>query len=118
MVQAIRTARGPGHDIYILNGWLLVDDFEMTVDKNGKPDLLPKQRMELWSEHLGMPASTFIDGVTSAGHWLTLPASAHVTRCDPNAGIDKFLGKPISDERCEQIRYPYIEPDMPAEGIA
>lgn len=37
-----------------------------------------RYRASLWSEHLGVPASTLMDGVASASLWLARPAGARV----------------------------------------
>jgi phosphatidylserine/phosphatidylglycerophosphate/cardiolipin synthase-like enzyme/outer membrane protein OmpA-like peptidoglycan-associated protein len=70
-----------------------------------------KQRMDLWAEHLGLPAATFVDGVTSAAYWLSLPPSASVMRYDPRAERDKIAGIPVSDARCDSLR-DAVDPDV------
>jgi len=48
-------------------------------------------RCDLWSEHLGIPASSFVDGVASAGSWLTSSPVSRVMLYDPAADTDSAL---------------------------
>ncbi len=50
-----------------------------------RPSFAQKMRMRLWSEHLTIPQSRLVDGVASARHWLSLPASAQVEVYNPTA---------------------------------
>ena len=52
----------------------------------GNPSFAQALRMELWAEHLVMPASTFADGAASVTHWDRLPAGACVERYNPSGG--------------------------------
>lgn len=45
-------------------------------------------RMQLWAEHLDVPASAVEDGVTSAAQWLTSTPVARVRLYDPHAATD------------------------------
>ena len=66
-------------------------------------------RMNLWSEHLNTPPAAVVDGVASAGLWLTPPPGARVAPYNPTAGRDPW---PQTDEFCDRSR-DVIDPGFP-----
>lgn len=66
-----------------------------------------KMRMDLWSEHLLLPASRFVDGVTSAALWLRPATTARVLRYCPNEGSDIF------PPQCGILRDTLVDPAAP-----
>jgi phosphatidylserine/phosphatidylglycerophosphate/cardiolipin synthase-like enzyme len=72
--------------------------------RRGELTFAQKMRMDLWSEHLDRPASTFEDGVASASAWLSPGTSARVLRYCPNDGSD------IGEFKCGLIRDRVVDP--------
>jgi phosphatidylserine/phosphatidylglycerophosphate/cardiolipin synthase-like enzyme/outer membrane protein OmpA-like peptidoglycan-associated protein len=64
-------------------------------------------RMDLWSEHLGLPAAGLLDGVASGARWLRPPAGARVLRYCPEDGHD------FADFRCGALRETLVDPSAP-----
>lgn len=46
-------------------------------------------RTRLWSEHLGIPASSLTDPIAGAAHWSSPPSGSFITPYDPAAGSDR-----------------------------
>ncbi|HEV2817122.1 MAG TPA: peptidoglycan-binding protein [Allosphingosinicella sp.] len=63
-------------------------------------------RMDLWAEHLDLPAAALADGVASAAHWLRPPPSARVLPYCPDDGSSSPLG-------CDTLRDTFVDPAAP-----
>jgi phosphatidylserine/phosphatidylglycerophosphate/cardiolipin synthase-like enzyme len=50
----------------------------------GTHSFAQRLRMDMWAEHLDLPAARFEDGVASASHWLRAPVTARVLRYCPD----------------------------------
>lgn len=66
-----------------------------------------QMRMDLWAEHLNMPAAAFTDGVASAGVWLRPPPRARVVPYCPDDDSDIFPAK------CPAIKDSIVDPPAP-----
>lgn len=66
-----------------------------------------QMRMDLWSEHLSLPASRFVDGVASASLWLRPGTTARVMRYCPDEGSDTF------PPQCGILRDTLVDPAAP-----
>ena len=66
-----------------------------------------QMRMDLWSEHLSLPPSRFVDGVASASLWLRPGTTARVMRYCPDEGSDTF------PPQCGILRDTLVDPAAP-----
>lgn len=66
-----------------------------------------QMRMDLWAEHLSLPASRFVDGVASASAWLRPGTTARVLRYCPDEGSDIF------PPQCGILRDTVVDPAAP-----
>jgi phosphatidylserine/phosphatidylglycerophosphate/cardiolipin synthase-like enzyme/outer membrane protein OmpA-like peptidoglycan-associated protein len=66
-----------------------------------------QMRMDLWAEHLSLPASRFVDGVASASLWLRPATTARVMRYCPDEGTDTF------PPQCGILRDTLVDPAAP-----
>jgi phosphatidylserine/phosphatidylglycerophosphate/cardiolipin synthase-like enzyme len=64
-------------------------------------------RMDLWAEHLALPPSRFVDGVTSAALWLRRPPLARVLPYCPDDDTDGFFTS------CTVLGRDQIDPPAP-----
>jgi phosphatidylserine/phosphatidylglycerophosphate/cardiolipin synthase-like enzyme len=64
-------------------------------------------RMDLWSEHLDLPAARLADGVTSASHWLRPPTTARILPYCPDDDND------IATIKCGVIKERIVDPPAP-----
>jgi phosphatidylserine/phosphatidylglycerophosphate/cardiolipin synthase-like enzyme len=64
-------------------------------------------RMDLWSEHLDLPAARLTDGVASASHWLRPPTTARVLPYCPDDDDD------IATIKCGVIKERIVDPPVP-----
>lgn len=58
--------------------------FDDRVPTVGTQSFAQRMRMDMWAEHLDLPAARLEDGVASASHWLRAPTTARVMRYCPN----------------------------------
>jgi phosphatidylserine/phosphatidylglycerophosphate/cardiolipin synthase-like enzyme len=65
--------------------------FDDAVPSAGTLTFAQQLRCDLWSEHLGLPATTLTDGVASVSNWVTLPPSSRVLPYDPAGGTNSAL---------------------------
>ncbi|MBV9929447.1 MAG: peptidoglycan-binding protein [Alphaproteobacteria bacterium] len=64
-------------------------------------------RMDLWAEHLDLPASSLADGIASAAAWLRPRPSARIVRYCPDDDHD------IAEFKCGLIRDTIVDPPAP-----
>lgn len=64
-------------------------------------------RMDLWAEHLDLPAASLADGVASASRWLRPPPGAHVLPYCPEDDHD------VAEFKCGLIRNTVVDPPAP-----
>lgn len=95
--------RGWEHDSEI--GAFVFDD--RAPSAAGDRTFAQQMRMDLWSEHLDLPAASLADGVASAVRWLRPPPTARVLRYCPNDGHD------IGEFKCGFIRDTVVDPSAP-----
>ncbi len=77
--------RGYSHDSEVNAG---------IFDASSAGDFAKRLRIELWAEHLNMGSASnralLDNGVTSASHWLSPPAGAHVAPYDETINIERI----------------------------
>ncbi|WP_437380039.1 phospholipase D-like domain-containing protein [Inquilinus limosus] len=64
-------------------------------------------RMDLWSEHLDLPAAQLADGVRSAHHWLRPPTTARILPYCPDDRND------IAAIKCGLLKETVVDPPAP-----
>ncbi len=95
--------RGWEHDSEI--GAFMFDD---RVPTNAATHTFAQRlRMDLWSEHLDLPASRLADGVASAAQWLRPPTTARILPYCPNDDDD------IATIKCGVIKERIVDPPAP-----
>ncbi len=99
--------RGWDHDSEV-NAFIFDDSAPRTATTL---TLAQSLRMDLWREHLNVPASAVTDGLASARLWLAPPAGATVLPYCPNDGHDTF---PVPESLCgPTVRDNVVDPFIP-----
>lgn len=96
--------RGWEHDSE-LNAFVFDDRMPTSA---GARTFAQQLRMDLWAEHLSLPAHRLTDGLASAAHWRHPPTDAHVMPYCPNIDDD------IATFKCAAIKERLVDP--PAES--
>jgi len=65
--------------------------FDDAAPSGGALTFAQQFRRDLWAEHLGVPASSVVDGVASAGLWLGSSLTMRVKSYDSTADSDSSL---------------------------
>lgn len=81
-----------------LRGWTHDSEVNAVVFEDRNPagtTFAQRMRMQLWAEHLNVPAGSVSDGVLSARLWSAPPATARIRPYNPRAATDSWASRQI-----------------------